>query len=160
MFRVCSLFFFLGTSIFGMFLMSAGCQLPPERLPVRPLPDDSPPLPYAELLTRARLQSTTANEAFYVNNWGELEDAARGLSQTARFLPRAIEVPEALKNKLSEESKNLAEEADKLRAAAKTRDVKLTNEILQRINLKVRELRPPEKEEAPAKTSKDAKEKS
>lgn len=155
MFRVFSIFFFLNLGGYGMFLVSAGCQLPPERMPVRALPDDSPPLPYAELLTRARLQSTTAHEAFYVNSWGELEDAARGLSQTARFLDRAIEVPESVKAKLADEAKNLAEEADKLRGAVKVHDVKLTNQILQRINLKVRELRPADKDEPTAKPAKE-----
>src|SRR5207237_475860 len=142
MVRVFSVLLLLITSAFGMFFMAVGCQLPPERLPVRPLPEDSPPLPYAELLTRARLQSTTANEAFYVNSWGELEDAARGLGQTARFLAKAIEVPDSRKDTLAADAKTLADDADKLRDAAKNRDDKLANEIMQRVNLKVRQLRP------------------
>lgn len=131
----------------GLLLLVAGCQLPPERLPLRPLPEDSPPLPYAELLTRARLQATTATEAFYVNQWEDLESAARGLSQTSRFLGKAVEVPAARKEKLAEASKELSEEADKLREAAKAQDVKLTNDILQRIHLKVRQLRLESKQE-------------
>lgn len=145
MVRVASVCFFFVTSVLGMFLMAAGCQLPPERLPVRPLPEDSPPLPYAELLTRARLQSTSANEAFYVNNWGELEEAARGLAQTARFLPKSIEVPESRKESLAADARSLAEDADKLREAAKSKDDKLVNELMQRVNLKVRQLRPADK---------------
>ena len=46
MHRACSLTLFL--------LLLTGCQLPAERLPLRLLPEDGPPLPYAELLTRAR----------------------------------------------------------------------------------------------------------
>lgn len=141
MVRFASALLFAIIGLFGMFLVSVGCQLPPERLPVRALPEDSPPLPYAELLTRARLQSSTANEAFYVNAWAELEDAARGLGQTARFLTKAIEVPDARKETVAADAKSLADEADNLREAAKNHDVKLTNEILQRINLKVRQLR-------------------
>ena len=53
-------------------LILAGCQSPAERLPINRLPDDSPPLPYAELLTRARMQASAANEAFYVNRWSDL----------------------------------------------------------------------------------------
>ena len=71
----------------GALLLSlSACQLPPERVPLQRLPENGPPLPYAELLTRARAQATVATEAFYVNRWADLEDAAAGLEQTARFL--------------------------------------------------------------------------
>jgi hypothetical protein len=126
----------------GLLLCVAGCRLPAERVPLRSLPEDVQPLPYGELLTRARLQATAATEAFYINQWTDLEDAARGLEQTAQFLGKALEVPANHKDSLAGEADTLREEASKLREAAKTREVKQTNEILQRINLKVRELRP------------------
>jgi hypothetical protein len=122
-------------------LILLGCQSPAERLPINRLPDDSPPLPYAELLTRARMQASAANEAFYVNRWTDLEDAAQGLEQTARFLPRATEVPAAHKEKLPEQAGSLGKEAGKLRQAAQAQDVPKANEALQRVNLQVRELR-------------------
>jgi hypothetical protein len=122
-------------------LALAGCRLPGEHLPVPPLPEDSQPLPYAELLSRARMQAASANESFYIDRWGELDDAAKGLEQTARFLPKATEVPDRLKTSLPKEAEALRQEAVKLREAAKARDVKQSNEVLQRINLKVRELR-------------------
>lgn len=126
----------------GLFvLVIAGCQLPPERMPLQPLPENAAPLPYAELLTRARMEATAATEAFYVSRWVELEDAARGLEQTARFLPKAVEVPAKSKDRLTARAKELEAEAGKLRDAAKAQQVRDTNEILQRINLKVRELR-------------------
>ena len=78
-----------------------GCQAPPERVPLRPLPEDSLPLPYSELLTRARVQATGATESYYINRWGDLEDYARGLEQTARFLGKATEVPATHKAKLA-----------------------------------------------------------
>src|SRR5260370_31038279 len=81
-------------------LFLAGCQSPAERLPINRLPDDSPPLPCAELLTRARMQASMANEAFYVNRWSDLVDAALGMEQTARFLPKATEVPAGHHDKL------------------------------------------------------------
>ena len=119
-----------------------GCQLPPERAAaVRPLPEDSGPVPYAELLTRARAQAGVATESFYVNRWNELEDAAKGLEQTARFLPKAEDVPANHKDTLPVLSADLGKEAGNLREAAKAQDVKRTNDILQRIHLKVRELR-------------------
>lgn len=126
----------------ALVLLVGGCALPPERLPLRPLPEDSQPLPYPEMVGRARLQASAANESFYVNKWTDLEDAAKGLEQTARHLARATEVPPSHKDKLAVEAGDLGKEAEKLREAAKARDVKQTNEILQRINLMVRELHP------------------
>ena len=124
---------------FVLFLV--GCQSPAERLPINRLPDDSPPLPYAELLTRARMQASAANEAFYVNRWSDLEEAAQGLEQTARFLLKATEVPAAQKEKLPDRASNLGKEAGKLRQAGQAKDVPKANEALQRVNLQVRELR-------------------
>jgi hypothetical protein len=122
-------------------LFLAGCQLPPERVPLQPLPENGQSLPYAELLTRVRAQATVATEAFFVNRWADLEDAARGIEQTARFFPRAEEVPIKNKDNLSEISKDLAAEANKLKTAASAKDVKAANEALTHINMKVRELR-------------------
>jgi hypothetical protein len=123
-------------------LFAAGCTLPPERLPLKPLPEDGAALPYADVLTRARLQAGAANEAFYVDRWADLEDAARGLEQTARFLAKATEVPPKQKDKLPAEADQLGKDAAQLRESAKAQDVSKTNQLLQRINLKVRELRP------------------
>jgi hypothetical protein len=122
-------------------LCFAGCQLPAERQPLRPLLEDSPPLPYAELLTRARYQATAATEAFYVNRWGDLEELGRGLEQTARFLKKATEVPANLRDKLPAAADALDQEAVKLIDAAKAQNAQQVNEIMQRINLKVRDLR-------------------
>src|SRR5262249_14316871 len=116
--------------------------LPPEKVPLKPLGEDAPAQPYGELVGRARVQATAATEAFFVNGWTDLEEFAKGLEQTARFLPKALEVPARLKDNLPDEGGNLEKEARQLRAAAKTQDVKKVNEIMQRINLMVRELRP------------------
>jgi hypothetical protein len=127
----------------GLFLVTvAGCQLPPEQVSIKPLPENGLPEHYADLIGRARLQATAANEAFYVNRWGDLEDAAKGLEQTASFLSKATDVPARHKDTLAAEAGDLGKGAIKLREAAKVQDVKLTTVELQRINLKVRELRP------------------
>ncbi len=123
-------------------LAIAGCQLPPERVPLRPLPEDIQPLPYAELLTRARLQATAATEAFYVSRWNDLQDAARGMQQTSRFMSRCIEVPERHRRTIANESTMLADEASKLLEAATAQDAKRANDALQKVNLRIRELRP------------------
>ncbi len=128
-------------SLGACLLLLAGCQSPAERLPINRLPDDAPPMPFAELLTRARMQASAANEAFYLNRWADLEDASQGLEQTARFLPKATEVPASHKEKLPDQAVALGKEAGKLRQAAIAQDVPKVNESLQRVNLQVRELR-------------------
>jgi hypothetical protein len=92
-------------------------------------------------LTRARAQATAANEAFYVNRWGDLEDLAKGLEQTARFLAKAQEVPAKNKEILNEVTSDLAKAALKLKDAAAAKNVKETTEAMQQINMKVRQLR-------------------
>jgi predicted nucleic acid-binding Zn-ribbon protein len=122
-------------------LLLAGCVAPVERVPLQPLPETGQVLPYPELLTRARAQATAANEAFYVNRWSDLEDLAKGLEQTARFLAKAEEVPKKNKDILKEVTDDMAKNALKLKAAAADKNVKDANDALQRINLKVRDLR-------------------
>ena len=131
----------VGMSSGLLLLVLAACQAPEERAALAPLPDDTPPLPYAELLTRARYQSTLATEAFYVDKWTELEDAARGLEQTARFLPKAQDVPARQKDALPVVSGDLSKDAGQLLEAARTKDVKQANDALQRVQLVVHELR-------------------
>ena len=127
----------------GLLLLAcSGCQLPPEQVPLKPLPENGPPESYADLIGRARVQATSANEAFYINKWSDLEEAAKGLAQTAQYLSKATQVPARHKDILPVEAGDLGKQAEQLREAAKSQDVKLTTDILQRVNLKVRELRP------------------
>lgn len=121
--------------------LAAGCVAPGERTPLKMLPDDSPPLPYAELLTRARAQATAALDASYVDNWSELEDAAKGLEQTAKFLPKAIEVPAKQKDTVPVVAGDLGKEAVILHEAARAKDVEKTTASLTRIQQTVRKLR-------------------
>jgi hypothetical protein len=123
-----------------IFSLSA-CSVPGERVPLQPLPEKLTALPYAELLTRARTQANLANDAFYVDRWGDLEDSAKGLEQTAKFLAKADDVPSKHKDSLAVSSADLGKEAAALREAAATKDVKKATTSLQRIHLKIRELR-------------------
>jgi hypothetical protein len=124
-----------------LLIVLCACQGPGERAPLPPLPEKVSALPYAELLTRARWQASQATDAFNVDRWNELEDAAKGLEQTAHYMPKADDVPERLKGMLPASSEELAKQAAGLREAAVARDVKKATEALQRVNLKVRELR-------------------
>jgi hypothetical protein len=126
---------------FVLFLLPA-CALPPEREPLRLLPEDRGPFPYNELSMRARLQATSAVEAYYVDRWSDVEDAARGLEQTARFLPKAQDIPAKQKESLPKLSEGLAKEAVLLRDSAKEKDAKKVHESLTRLQSMVRELTP------------------
>ncbi len=121
-------------------LLTTGCKAV-ERVAVAPLPDDAAPMPFVDLVARARAQVMAANEAFYVDNWLAIDEAARGLEQTARFLKRAQNVPPARAADLDSRSDLLLREAAALRRAAAERNVQQINAVLQRIHYQIRELR-------------------
>jgi hypothetical protein len=124
-------------------IFTAGCRLPPDGEALRALPENRV-YSYDELLARARAQATAAVEAFYIDSWRDLEDSAAALEQTARFLPKTANVPASLQDKLNVEADTLLQDAAKLADAARGRNVREASESLQRINLKVRQLRPRE----------------
>jgi hypothetical protein len=128
-------------AVIGLALV--GCQITPDpQRNLQPLPVDGPVLTYNEVVQRARSQAMIATEAFYVDQWADVERAAISLEDTARYLPRALEIPTANKASVEARATSLGREATALRTAVKSRDEKKTNEIMQRINLLVRELRP------------------
>ena len=124
-----------------MLLAVASCQMPAERVPLRPLPDDAGPIPYAELLTRASVQAMNAQEMYYLNKWQDLEEAAKGLEQTAKHLPKASEIPANQKDTLPVTAGDLGKEAVNLREAAHAKDNKKIEESMNVIHRTVRELR-------------------
>lgn len=119
----------------------AGCRLA-EREGMNPLPENAAPLEYTEMINRARGQATSALDAYYIDAWLDLEQAAQRLEQTARLLPKSTRIPEAFKTKVEPESDLLRQDAVKLIEAAKEKNAKQVNETLQRINVRIRELRP------------------
>lgn len=124
------------------FVLMVGCQAPPQTRPAVPImPEDTAPQTFADLAARARQQAMTALEAYYVDHWAEVEDAARGLEQTARFLAKATAVPQDRKVDLGKRSETLADAARQLRDAARDHVSDRVNTILQQVNSQVRELR-------------------
>jgi hypothetical protein len=124
-------------------LAFVGCQTSADqRRPVQPLPAaDGPALSYRDVVSRARILATQATEAFYIDQWTDVERAALNLEETARYLPKSVDVPSGLRPGLDGRSKTLEEQSLALRDAAKARDEKKTNDVMQRVNLLVRELR-------------------
>ena len=128
----------------GLFCVALGCQAPMSRIAPQPLPEDTPPMPYADLVQRLRQLAMSAHEAFYLDRWDEVETTARALQQSARFLTKALQVPPERVADLGQRSEKLATDAGQLRDAAKARPAVVANinAILQRIHLQVRALRP------------------
>ena len=130
----------------GLTLLAAvGCRVPPDREDLKLFDEKRAPLGYADLYLRARSQSNLALEAFYTDNWLDLDEAAKGLEQTARFLPKALDTPADIRI-----AEQLRADAARLGEAARAKDVRVANEVLQRIQFNIRTLRPAMKE-TPAK---------
>lgn len=126
----------------SLLLTLASCQLPEERRePLVPLPEKVTPQPYGRLLERARVQASKATDAFYRDNWPELEEYARGLEQTAQFLSRADDVPTKHRDTLATLSGDLGKLARQLKDASTAKSVDKATEVMKSINLKVREMR-------------------
>jgi hypothetical protein len=119
------------------------CQSGPEQraAPLTPLPEKVTALPYGRLLERARTQTNQATEAFYVDNWTDIEEAARGLEQTAQYLIKAEDVPAKHRDTLATTSGDLGKLAKGLGEAAKGKDVEKATAILTKIQRAVREMR-------------------
>lgn len=127
-------------TIWALTLILAGCQSMQESQSLVPLPENAPAQPYSELVTRARSQALAATESFYLNKWQDLEEVSRVLSQTARFMDRATGVPVARQQQISATASEIAQECSKLATLAKSKDEAATQQCLQRIQIKVREL--------------------
>jgi ubiquinone/menaquinone biosynthesis C-methylase UbiE len=129
-------------------VLLGGCRLVERDAVLTPLPEGRA-FSYEELIARARSTAATALEAFYVDNWPALDEAAVSLEQTARLLPKSLEPPVALKDRLGSESEVLRQDAVKLGDAARGKNAKTVNEALQRINVRIRDLRPPDNAPSP-----------
>lgn len=128
-------FLFLG-------LFTLGCQSVSEKAAsIQPLAENIPVPPYQDLLSRVRNQSAVATESFFINNWAELEDAAKGLEQTSRLMSKSSDLPESKKESIMAVSSDLNREATKLKEACKSKNELEVNTQLQKITLKIRELR-------------------
>src|SRR5262245_57127442 len=128
--------------VVSAFLLAIGCQSP-ERAAIKPIPPDAPPLNYEELLTRARSQEGAAQEFFFRDSWTDVEQAADALQETASYLAKlkTDSIPAKHRAELTKHTKEIDQIARDLHAAAAAKDVAKTNDAMQRLNLKVRELR-------------------
>jgi hypothetical protein len=123
--------------------MIVGCRTI-EREGAIALPENAAPLSYSEMILRARGQAGAALDAFYLDAWLDLEQAAQRLEQTARLLPKATHVPETFKAKVEPDADALRQDALKLMDAARAKNSAQANETMQRINQRIRQMRPRE----------------
>src|SRR5438093_40361 len=91
-----------------------GCRLPPDREPFKPLPENGAQFSYGELLARLHSQANAAMDAFFVDAWIELDEAAVGIDQTARFLAKVTDAPEHLRTNLLQNCSTLQKVAVRL----------------------------------------------
>ena len=129
-------------SITGILLVTlmTSCQSMQESQSLIPLPETTPAQPFSDLVTRARSQALAATECFYLNKWQDLEEIAKVMSQTARFMERATGIPAARQQQVLAIAAEIVQESSKLSTLAKSHDETATQQCLQRIQVKVREL--------------------
>jgi hypothetical protein len=118
-----------------------GCRLPPDREPFKPLPENGAKFSYGELLSRLHSQANAAMDAFFVDAWVELNESAKGIVQTSRFLAKADDPPEHLKTSLIQSCSNLQKEAERLAEAASKKNADAATESLTRITSQIRQLK-------------------
>ena len=124
------------------FIVLAGCQSS-EKAAITPLPPDSPPLAYTELVLRGKAQVAAAHEFFYQDRWDEVKQAAVALQETANRLKdlKTDAVPTVKQPQLAELIKELSEAATQLGEAGAAKDVGKATESFRRLHLVVRQLR-------------------
>jgi hypothetical protein len=116
----------------------AGCLVTEERAPLRLLPEDAAPRPYSDLLRRAEKQVGLATEAYYSDEWLDLEDAALALKQTARLLPGAVDTPLRMAKTVPGLAAGLSRDAEQLRAGARAKDARKVHSALQSLHVQLR----------------------
>jgi hypothetical protein len=92
------------------------------------------------MVQRARTLAMSATEAFYRDDWSSVEAAAKGLEQTAIYLPKSPDIPAARRASVESQVVALQAEALALQKAAQTKDVDKTNDSLQKMHMRVRSL--------------------
>jgi hypothetical protein len=134
-----------------LLLLTAGCVVAPdqdranppaEQVPIKPRVKNGPPQGFAELAKLVFHQVEAADQAYFVNKWPEVEEAAKQIQETAELFSKAPDVPARYKDNLSVEVvRDLKSAAAMLEEAARAKNVKNADEAFQKLQLKVHQLR-------------------
>jgi hypothetical protein len=128
--------------LLGIFSLSLSSCTTPEPLAIPPLPLEGQGVAYGDVLTRLRLQSGAANEAFFTDDYDQLGGRARDIEQTAAVLPKTVDAPKTVQGRLADEATRLTAEARKLFEAARTRNEDQIRDALRKIHSQIRMLPP------------------
>ena len=123
-------------------LCCLSCSSDAEKL-LPPLPQDGTALPYAQITTRLSAQTDSAKDAHFLNQWDGLVDVTLQLEQSAGYVMRAPDLPEAHKARLQTVTLELTANIKKLREAARAKDQAESLELIRRIHNQVRDLQEP-----------------
>lgn len=130
---------------FWPLIFALGCVSADQRPADKPLViDPSKPVTYAEAVTNLRTVGNQMIVKFYQNEWKTLADTATSLERAAESLKTAKPVPDKLNGKIGPLTEELRADAGKLRELAQTpgeQRVNELNDLIQRINNRVRDLR-------------------
>jgi len=120
-----------------------GCQSL-EKQALEPLPADAPPLPYADLVERARRQVWAAQEIFYRDSWDELVKATEALQETAQRLSqvKAEQVPTRCRPIWPKPAEEFGTAVRKLQDAARHQDAIQSANAFQTLHLVLKQIRP------------------
>jgi len=126
---------------FAMLLIPflAGCVAGPDPVTVAPSPPLGPLNSVRDLIARARVQATSATEAYYLDEWDRLDGIGQSLQDTSRQL-RAVPVVKDREADLHAASVRLETIAQSLRQAAVARHVNDMNAVLSKLGLEVRNM--------------------
>lgn len=126
-----------------LYFLCNGCQSP-EKQVLQPLPADAPPMPYADLVERARRQVWAAQEVFYRDNWDELVQAADALQQTAERLAQVPtdQLPMRCRSSWPKPADEFRAAAAQLRNHARQRDAVQSANAFQKLHLVLKDIRP------------------
>src|SRR5262245_39656550 len=106
-------------SVAALLAAVIGCQSTLDQEAIRPLRDNGPKMSYDQRTARARKQAEVAREAFYADNFADLQDVAKALEQTADLLKDSTDIPADRKDEVKKISGTLVSEARKVNSAAR-----------------------------------------
>lgn len=119
-----------------------------------PLAPEATPT-FGELIQRSKSQMTAAHEAYYSDNWKEMERCTAAIKETGYFLTRLQlnNLSDAQKAKLASLTKDYNDAADQLKSVSTAKDPVKTNQVLQKLNEVYYQLRVEQMIVAPAPIS-------
>ncbi len=116
-----------------------GCCTTPESVAVPPLPVEGPAA-NRDLLLRIRYHASEAVDAYYLDDWAQVEKLAGLLETETKFLGDSPELSPRSKTALSLEKKVLLDNIAVLKQAARSANVTQVGDALSQIQTHIRKI--------------------